>query len=135
MVGESALEGLRRRIGLEDALLGIVARPESADRLKPALETVLTDLGRAHRIADTARLTGYGPFEFARRFKEAAGMSFHEFVDRARVDAAVLSLATSVDSTEAIAKAFGFMGRITLDLSIGEYTGLPLAAVLSLLRP
>lgn len=135
MERETPLDGLRQRVGVEAALTGIVAQPEVARKLRPAVEEVLTHLGDDHGLRRTAGLTDYDPFEFTKAFRTAAGISFFEFVDRARVDAALLRLATTDDSAETIAKAYGFLGANTLDLSIGEYTGLPLPAVLSLLRP
>ncbi len=132
---ETSLDGLRKRVGVETALTGIVSQPEIAKRLQPAVERALTTLGEAYGVREAAGLTAYGPLEFSREFNRAAGMTFGEFVDRARVDAAILRIATTDDSAESVAQAYGFMGIPTLDLSIGEYTGLPLAAVLSLLRP
>lgn len=135
MERETSLEDLRQRVGVEAALTGIVAQPETAQRLRPAVELALTQMGSPPHLREFAETTGWSPLEFSRTFKQAAGMDLYEFVDRARVDGALVRLATTTDSVETIAEAFGFLGTSTLDFSIGEYTGLPLAAVLALLRP
>ena len=132
---EASLDELRWRVGVERALAGIVAEPEIARGLGPAVEHVLTRLVENHGLRETASLTAYEPLAFSATFRRAAGISFFEFVDRARVDASLLRLATTDDPVESIARDYGFLSRLTLTLSIEEYTGLPLAAVLSLLRP
>ena len=135
MEPEKPLAELRRRVGIEAALIGVTSQPEVAKSLAPAVEHILQNLGAAPRLQDASKLTDYSPFAFSRAFKRAAGMGFHEFHDRARVDEALLRTEASNAPVKDIAQELGYMSVITLDLSLGEYTGLPLATVLSQLRP
>lgn len=135
MVDETPLGALRGRVGLEETLGRLVASVELAATLRPAIEAALERPGEAHRPRDAAQRTGLHPFEFCRSFRRAAGVSFHDFVDQARVDAALVRLATTELSSEDVTRELGFLGSPTLGLSIAEHTGLPLVAVLSLLRP
>ena len=135
MNDHSALEELRQEVGLEATLARIVAQPELSESLRSAVEAILIQPEEPPRVAQAAALSGLSPMEFSRRFREAAGVPFHEFVDRVRADAALLRISTTLAPVEAIALELGFIGVETLGLSLGEYTGLPFAAILSLLRP
>lgn len=132
---ETTLDDLRREVGLEVTLARIVSRSELSRSLRPVVEATLMQPEEPLRVPQAAELSGLAPMEFSKQFREASGLPFHEFVDRVRVDAALLRIFTTLTPVDAIAHELGFMGVETLGLSIGEYTGLPFAAILSLLRP
>ncbi|RYZ68512.1 MAG: AraC family transcriptional regulator [Proteobacteria bacterium] len=135
MNDEATLDNLRREVGLEATLAQIVAQPELSKSLRPVIEATLMQPEEPPRVPQAAALSGMAPMEFSKQFREAAGVPFHEFVDRVRVDAALLRLFTTLVPVDEIAHELGFMGTETLGLTIAEHTGLPFAAVLSLLRP
>ena len=131
----TSLDELRGRVGLEAALGRIAAAGEEGKAVVPAVEAVLTRTDEPILLGEMAALCGLRPFQFASTFKEVAAIDFHEFVDRARVDATLVALATSDARVDAVAESYGFLSVATLGLSIAEYTGLPLPAVLAVLRP
>lgn len=135
MEEKKALEALRGRLGVSEARDRIARAGPVGALIVPAVNGIVAFPGEPHLLGPTSALCGAAPFQFSQAFKQIAGIGFHEFADRVRVDQALVRLAETDQTVEEIAQEFGFMGATTLGLSIAEYTGLPLVAVLSLLRP
>ena len=120
---------------MEAALKRVAAAGDEGKALVPAVEEILLRPGEPQLLKESSALCGLAPFQFSKAFKAIVEVPFHEFADRARVDAVLVALATSEARVDEVAESFGFLSVATMGLSIAEYTGLPLPAVLALLRP
>ena len=135
MQDETSLEGLRQRVGVEGTRERVAAMGEVGASVLPALDAVLASPGETHGTKPMAEICGLSPVEFSLRFKQALGFGLQEFADRVRVDRTLVALASTQANADEVAHSLGFLAVATMGLSIAEYTGLPLPAVLALLRP
>ena len=69
---------------------------------------VMAHVGHRHTLESLAKAVGMSPRNFARHFVQATGVTPHEFVDRARIDAARGLLEASDQPLKSVAFACGF---------------------------
>jgi AraC-like DNA-binding protein len=104
------------REGVIIGLMGLLRRPDAAERQLPVFQTVAQaveiirrDFARELLIAEIARDCGQSLRQLQRRFQSAFGISPQEFLVRTRVLAAVRLLETSVLGIAEVARACGFL--------------------------
>jgi transcriptional regulator GlxA family with amidase domain len=69
---------------------------------------VMANIGNRHSLESLAAIVGMSPRNLARHFVQAAGVTPHEFIERARVDAARMMLEGSDRPLKAVAFDCGF---------------------------
>jgi transcriptional regulator GlxA family with amidase domain len=69
---------------------------------------VMANIGRRHTLGSLSAVVGMSPRNFARHFVQATGVTPHEFIERARVDAARMMLEVSDKPLKAVAFDCGF---------------------------
>ncbi|GGC55131.1 GlxA family transcriptional regulator [Chelatococcus reniformis] len=84
---------------------------------------VMAHVGDRHTLRSLAREVGMSTRNFARHFAQATGVTPHEFVDRARVDAARYLLEASDQPLKAVAHACGFGSADRMRIVFGERLG------------
>lgn len=82
--------------------------------LRTVVETIQTNPGQRHQLADLAALAGLSPRHFQRRFTSEVGMPPATYVERIRMEAAQRALVEGDDPVEAIARRYGFGTAETL---------------------
>ncbi|MBQ9545369.1 MAG: helix-turn-helix domain-containing protein [Clostridia bacterium] len=89
--------------------------PDSADApndvFRELSEFIRTNPGENHSLVSIAKKCFYNPSYFSRVFKEKFGVSFTEYVNRCRIDRAVVLLGDPALSVDAVADASGFGSR------------------------
>ena len=68
----------------------------------------MANIGDRHSLESLAAIVGMSPRNLARHFVQAAGVTPHEFIERARVDAARMMLEGSDRPLKAVAFDCGF---------------------------
>ena len=68
----------------------------------------MANIGDRHTLESLAAVVGMSPRNLARHFRQAAGITPHEFVERARVDAARMMLEGTDRPLKAVAFDCGF---------------------------
>jgi transcriptional regulator GlxA family with amidase domain len=71
-------------------------------------DRVMADVGRRHTLASLAAVVGMSARNLARHFVQETGITPHEFVERARIDAARMLLEGSDRPLKAVAHDCGF---------------------------
>jgi transcriptional regulator GlxA family with amidase domain len=69
---------------------------------------VMANIGERHTVESLAAIVGMSPRNLARHFVQATGTTPHEFIERARIDAARLMLEGSDRPLKAVAFDCGF---------------------------
>lgn len=107
---------LRDRKGKIAGVMGLLRRPDEADRELPVFQTVARaaemlrrDFAKAVTIEDVARACGQSLRQLQRRFQTAFGISPQEFLLKTRVLAAQRLLESTSRNASEIAKLCGFV--------------------------
>jgi AraC family transcriptional regulator len=91
--------------------------------LRLALEYIEEHLSEDLSLASIAGAVGLSPFHFARQFREATGLSPHQYVIRRRVERARLLLTVTDRSLTAIAHDVGFANGSHLAAQVKRLLG------------
>jgi transcriptional regulator GlxA family with amidase domain len=86
--------------------LTVPADPESP--IARIQDHVMANIGDQHTLESLAAVVGMSPRNLARHFVQATGITPHEFIERARVDAARMMLEASDRPLKAVAFDCGF---------------------------
>lgn len=122
----------RRRI--KDACALLRARAESKRsrdqkhaewKIQDAQEFICDNLGSSLKINDVARSVGLSTSYFSRAFKATVGLSYSEYVTKARLDLAKRLLLTSELPIAEIAYTCGFADQSHLTRLFSRMEGLP----------
>lgn len=81
---------------------------EALARIDGALQLIYRDYKRQVTVEEAADVTGYGKSNFCRIFKKATGMTFHEALNRRRIDIACGLLTETGFSVSEISEEVGF---------------------------
>lgn len=89
-------------------LLAASALEHESNPVSAAIRHVRAQLPESAKITDLATLTGMSQSTFARQFRNATGLSPHQFIKRMRLDHARELLVETDNSVETIAHAIGY---------------------------
>jgi transcriptional regulator GlxA family with amidase domain len=96
----------------------------ATDVLREVVDTIHTDPGGRHSIADLASVAGLSERHLQRRFTKEIGIPPAAYVERARIEAAQRALAERDDPVEAIARRYGFGTSETLRRAFHRLVGI-----------
>lgn len=118
------------RQGQIQGVMGILRRPDEAERRLPVFQTVAQaveiirqDFSKALLIEDVARACGQSLRQLQRHFQAAFGMPPQEFLLKTRVLAAARLLETTAMSVSEIARVCGFTDQSAFTLHFRKRTG------------
>jgi transcriptional regulator GlxA family with amidase domain len=100
--------------------------PAPADPESPVAriqDHVMGNIGNRHTLESLAAVVGMSPRNLARHFVQATGITPHEFVERARVDAARMMLERSDRPLKAVAFDCGFGSADRMRIVFGTRLG------------
>jgi transcriptional regulator GlxA family with amidase domain len=86
----------------------LVAPAEAESPIRRVQDHVMVDIGRHHTLGSLAHVAGMSARSLARHFVQETGITPHEFIDRARVDAARKLLEGTDRPLKAVAYDCGF---------------------------
>jgi transcriptional regulator GlxA family with amidase domain len=86
---------------------------------------VMTNIGDRHTLESLAAVVGMSPRNLARHFVQATGITPHEFIERARVDAARMMLEVNDRPLKAIAFDCGFGSADRMRIVFSTRLGVP----------
>lgn len=84
------------------------AELEALERIDAALELIYYDYKRTVTVDEAALVSGYGKSNFCKIFKKTTGMTFHEALNRRRIEVACGLLCETGLSVSEIAEEVGF---------------------------
>jgi transcriptional regulator GlxA family with amidase domain len=86
---------------------------------------VMTNIGDRHTLESLAAVVGMSPRNLARHFVQATGITPHEFIERARVDAARMMLERNDRPLKAVAFDCGFGSADRMRIVFSTRLGVP----------
>jgi AraC family transcriptional regulator len=102
MAGAALSASCQRRSGVPSAT------PRHLARVAEVLRLLEAHSGDQHTLAELARMAGISPYHFLRTFKHVTGVTPHQWLLRARLQAAALRLVASRERITDIALDVGF---------------------------
>jgi AraC family transcriptional regulator len=93
-------------------------------RLRRVLDYIAANIGDDITLANLARIAGYSPFHFARKFTRAMGVSPHRYVSRIRLENAMAELAAGKLPLAEIALNAQFSSQASFTRAFHRATGM-----------
>ncbi len=109
-------------------------RQLNAASLRRAIDYVRANIGGKLSLADIAAAAGHSPYQFAKMFRQTAGLPPHQFVIRCRLEEAERLLTASQHSLAMVAELVGFADQSHLSRHFKRFKGLTPAQFRSALR-
>ena len=143
LLSELAVESAASRVYVETASLTLAARllrahcdsgacvskeasAHSLDRvrLRRVLDYIAANIGTDITLANLARIAGYSPFHFARKFTIAMGIPPHRYISRIRLENAMAELAAGKLPLAEIALNAHFSSQASFTRAFHRVTGM-----------
>jgi AraC family transcriptional regulator len=93
-------------------------------RIRRVLDYIAANIERDITLADLARIAGYSPFHFARKFARAMGNSPHRYISRLRLESAMAELAAGKLPLAEIALNAQFSSQASFTRAFHRATGM-----------
>jgi transcriptional regulator GlxA family with amidase domain len=103
----------------------LTAPADPASPIARIQDHVMTNIGDRHTLESLAAVVGMSPRNLARHFVQATGITPHEFIERARVDAARMMLEGNDRPLKAIAFDCGFGSADRMRIVFSTRLGVP----------
>ena len=134
MADSTPLDAYRRRLDVAGTLAWVRLADVDGKGLARVAASIVASPTWPHSMRWAARTCGMDRLEFRFHWEALTGCGFHEFVERARVERALVLLATTDLRIEAIAHESGFDDRCDLRESLRSALGSDGGTVWSALR-